>query len=196
MRRAIQKTHKTNKTKINETKQTKRKHHQDQACHPKTRETYFIKGRKTEKKGHKTKTQQNHIHSKQTQQLGVVHVLIVAYVDRFYLPVDLVPCPPSISFLLPSTVVSLRLFPLPCPFPWTPPITDAWRFLLNVASFSCHLTMNRSAASRTHRCHFPAFFAAFAAFAAMGHGTVSINSKHQRGVFRRPPRGSKHSEVN
>ena len=55
------------------------------------------------------------------------------------------------SFLLSSTAVSLRLtVPPTSPFPWTPSIiADTWRLLLNVASLQCHLTMKRSATSRT-----------------------------------------------
>ena len=75
--------------------------------------------------------------------------------------VGLVPATlPAISFLPSSTAVSLRLLPLPFLFPWGPPVADTWRFLLNVASVSCHLAMKRFAASRTPRYHVPAFLAA------------------------------------
>ena len=84
----------------------------------------------------------------------------------------------AVAFLLSSPTISLRLFllpPLPAfpwlgflpllvlpllpPFPWAPPTADARRCLLSCASSSCHLTMNRSAASATTRYHFPAFSA-------------------------------------
>ena len=81
-------------------------------------------------------------------------------------PCTLLACLPSPScFRQPR--FSLRLLPPPSPFTWSPPITDAWRFLLNFVSSSCHLTMNRLEASRTPRNGLPAFFA------AMGLSAVS-----------------------
>ena len=61
---------------------------------------------------------------------------------------------PRFPFILPASL----------PSPWTPLITD---IQLNFASFSGHLTMNRSTASRTPRYHLPAFYA------AMGHSAGS-----------------------
>ena len=78
--------------------------------------------------------------------------------------VGLVPCYP-VCHLLPAFVnrgflVSLQPLPSPLLFAWAPPVADTWRFLLNVVSFSCHLAMKRSAASRTPRYHLPALLAA------------------------------------
>ena len=116
------------------------------ATHQVTQDSFFYEIRKTEKKRKESKTQQNHTRRSRST------LRYYFKIDRFYLLVGLVPCYLSAaSFLLLSTTVSVRLFPLPSPFPWTPPTTDAWRFLFNFASFSCHLTMNRSASSRTPR---------------------------------------------
>ena len=79
------------------------------------------------------------------------------------------PVPPLLAFPWSSFLPLLLLPPLP-PFPWIPPTPDARRCLLSSASSSCHLTMDRSAASRTPRYHFPAFFD------AVDHSAVSTPS--------------------
>ena len=71
----------------------------------------------------------------------------------------LLPCLCRLLAIHTSTAVSLLLplWPSFPPPPWAPPTADAPRCKLNCASSSCHLTMNRSAASRTPRYHFSAF---------------------------------------
>ena len=82
--------------------------------------------------------------------------------------VGLVPCYP-VCHLLPALVNRgfPTILPPSLPIPLDAAHTDAWRFLLNFASFSCHLIINRSDASRTPRHHWPAFFA------VIGHSAVS-----------------------
>ena len=69
---------------------------------------------------------------------------------------------PLVEFISP-----LLLLPPRPPFPWAPPTVYARRCLLSCASSSCHVTMNRSAVSRTPRYHFPAFLV------VVGHSAVS-----------------------
>ena len=93
----------------------------------------------------------------------------------------LIPCcpvchlPPAlVSHGFPATVTP------PFLFPWAPPVADAWRFQLNVASFSCHLAVKRSAASRTPRWHLPA------RVLSCNGAHLGLHPKDQLGVFRGP----------
>ena len=67
------------------------------------------------------------------------------------------PVPPTVRIpCLVGGFLPLFLLPPPPPFPWTISTADARRCLLISASASCHLTMNRSAASRIPRYHYTA----------------------------------------
>ena len=131
---------------------------QEQPRHPSTQTRLVSLSVREKTKETKTKSTAKS-HSKQPQQFAI---RVAETGSTTYLLLGLVPWYSTLSviFLHSSTAVSLRLFLVPSPFHWTPPATDVWRFLLMVASFSCYLTMNRSAASWTSRYHLPSFFAA------------------------------------
>ena len=66
----------------------------------------------------------------------------------------LLPCLPFPSCICQPRFPSYSCYPIPSPFPWMPPIqrmreTSYVCTLLKFASCLCHLTINRSAASRT-----------------------------------------------
>lgn len=99
-------------------------------------------------------------------------------------PGILLPCLPS-----PSSFRQPRFPLLPCVAPPLPTPLDATHNeclaprLLHFASSSCHLTMNRSAASRTSRYHLPALF-------GCSGSQRGLRCKHQRGGVFRGPLGS------
>ena len=79
------------------------------------------------------------------------------------------PSTPPVVLPIPlATFLPLLLLPPLPPFPWALPTVDARPCLLSCASSSCHLTMIRSAASRTPRYHFPPAF-----FSAVHHSAIS-----------------------
>ena len=161
------------------TKQTK------QAGHPSTPRDSLHKAtfnRRKEEKEIKTKITKDQSSAKRRPRKTTFEPAApvggTSSIGMFYFLIGLVPRYPqsAFSFLLSSTAVSLLLLMSPLhpafpwwgflpllmlpplsPFPLKPPTAYAQRCLIRCASFSRHLTMNRSAASRTPRYHFPVF---------------------------------------
>ena len=72
---------------------------------------------------------------------------------------------------------SCDCYPPPLLLPWAPTVSDAWRFLCKVASFSCHLSTKRSAAWRTPRYHLTALSGPFLSSSVFPHNYLFFFSR-------------------